>query len=162
MAAISTSGVSANASVWRSEKSSARRYTPSMPAWKRSSTWLRAAGAAAARVRWPPRKRPHSAGVSVSETAADTTIAATRVIANSCMNMPATPPANSSGMNTATSEAVIETMVKPISRAPVSVACLRSMPSSMCRMMFSITTMASSTTKPIAITSASRVRLLSV
>ena len=162
MAAISASGVSAKASTWRSEKSSARRYAASMAAWKRSSTWLRAGPALAARARWPPRKRPHSAGVSVRETAADTTIAATRVTANSCMNMPVMPPANSSGMNTATSEAVIETMVKPISRAPARVACMRVMPSSMWRMMFSITTIASSTTKPIAITSASRVRLLSV
>ena len=131
-----------------------------MPAWKRSSA--RPSRDGPARWSWPLRKRPHSAGVSVSETSADITIADTRVTAKSCMNMPVMPPANSSGMNTAMSEAVIETMVKPISLAPASVASIRVMPASMWRMMFSITTIASSTTKPIAITSASRVRLFSV
>ncbi len=108
------------------------------------------------------RKRLHSAGVSVSEMIIETTMAATRVTVNSRKNAPIMPSANSSGMNTATSEAVIETMVKPISRAPVRAACMRGMPSSRWRMMFSITTIASSTTKPIAITSASRLRLFRV
>ncbi|KAG1079682.1 hypothetical protein G6F40_016206 [Rhizopus arrhizus] len=88
-------------------------------------------------------------------------MAATRVTVNSRKNAPIMPLANSSGMNTATSEAVIETMVKPISRAPVSAACMRGMPSSRWRMMFSITTIASSTTKPVATTSAISERLSS-
>ena len=51
-------------------------------------------------------------------------------------------------MNTAASEIVIDTMVKPISLAPSSAACMRGLPISMCRTMFSSMTMASSTTKP--------------
>ena len=55
---------------------------------------------------------------------------------------------NSTGMNTAASESVIDTMVNPISFAPSSVACIRGLPISMCRVMFSSITIASSTTKP--------------
>ena len=40
------------------------------------------------------------------------------VTANSRKIRPTTPPMNSTGMNTATSETVIDNMVKPISRAP--------------------------------------------
>ena len=50
-------------------------------------------------------------------------------------------------------------MVKPISRAPFSAAWNGFMPFSTCRAMFSITTMASSTTKPLAMVSAIMVRL---
>lgn len=59
------------------------------------------------------------------------------------------PPMKSTGMKTATSEAVIDTIVKPISRVPSSVACNRGLPISIWRVMFSSTTMASSTTKPM-------------
>ena len=55
---------------------------------------------------------------------------------------------NSTGMNTAASEIVIETIVKPISREPSSAACSGDLPISMCRTMFSSITIASSTTKP--------------
>ena len=65
------------------------------------------------------------------------------------------PGMNSTGMNTATSETVIEMTVKPISRVPSSAACMRDLPISMWRWMFSSTTMASSTTKPTASVSAS-------
>ena len=63
-------------------------------------------------------------------------------------------------MNTAISENVIETMVKPISRAPLSAASNGRMPPSMWRTMFSSMTMASSTTKPTDSVSASSVMLL--
>ena len=43
------------------------------------------------------------------------------------------PPISSSGMNTATSEMLMDMMVKPISPAPLSVASMGVMPSSMCR-----------------------------
>ena len=43
------------------------------------------------------------------------------------------PPISSSGMNTAISEQLIETMVKPISPAPFSAASIGFMPSSMWR-----------------------------
>jgi hypothetical protein len=68
---------------------------------------------------------------------------------------------NSSGMNTAISERLIDSTVKPTSRAPRSAAAKRSMPSSMWREVFSSTTMASSTTKPVATVSAISDRLLS-
>ena len=51
-------------------------------------------------------------------------------------------------MNTATSDTVIERIVKPISDAPSSAACSGFFPISMWRTMFSSITMASSTTKP--------------
>ena len=55
---------------------------------------------------------------------------------------------NSTGMNTATSDRVIETIVKPTSFEPSSVACIRDLPISRWRVMFSSITIASSTTKP--------------
>jgi hypothetical protein len=66
---------------------------------------------------------------------------------------------NRIGMNTATSEVLIDRTVKPISRAPRSAAAIGDNPSSRYRVMFSSTTMASSTTKPTAIVSAIRDRL---
>ena len=59
------------------------------------------------------------------------------------------PDMNRIGMNTAASERVIETMVNPISRDPVSAAASGFSPCSMWRTIFSSITMASSTTKPI-------------
>ena len=64
------------------------------------------------------RKRAHITGVRVSETKADMTTAAVTVTANSRNSTPTMPPISSSGMNTATREMVIETMVKPISPSP--------------------------------------------
>ena len=58
-------------------------------------------------------------------------------------------------MNTATSDSVIEMIVKPISRDPLSAASNGRMPSSMWRTMFSSITIASSTTKPTASVTAS-------
>ncbi len=69
------------------------------------------------------------------------------------------PPISSTGMNTATSDSVIDTIVKPISFVPSSVACRRDLPISMCRVMFSSTTIASSTTKPTQSVSAISDRL---
>ena len=74
---------------------------------------------------------------------------------------PTMPVMNSSGMNTAISDTVSDTTVKPISRAPSSAACLGVLPFSMLRTMFSIITMASSTTKPVPIVSAIKDRLSS-
>ena len=68
---------------------------------------------------------------------------------------------NSSGISTATSETVSDTSVKPISFAPASAASIGGLPASRWRAMFSIMTMASSTTKPVAIVRAIRLRLLS-
>jgi len=62
-------------------------------------------------------------------------------------------------MNTATSDRLIDSTVKPTSRAPSSTAFMRGMPASMCREMFSSTTTASSTTNPVATVSAISDRL---
>ncbi len=62
-------------------------------------------------------------------------------------------------MNTATSETLIETTVNPTSFAPRRAASRRGIPFSMWREMFSSTTMASSTTKPVAMVSAISDRL---
>ena len=67
---------------------------------------------------------------------------------NSLNSRPTTPPMNSSGVKAATSEMLIESTVKPIWRAPSMVARSGVMPFSRLRKTFSITTMASSTTKP--------------
>ena len=87
-------------------------------------------------------------GVRLSDTTPETRMAAPMVTANSCSNRPRMPPMNSTGMNTAASDSVIEIMVNPISRAPANAACMGGSPISMCRTMFSSITMASSTTKP--------------
>ncbi len=99
-------------------------------------------------------------GVSVSDTTAEIRIATASVTANSRNSLPTTSPMKSSGISTATSEKVSEMMVKAISREPLSAASSGGWPSSMWRAMFSITTIASSTTKPAATTSAISVRLL--
>ena len=100
-------------------------------------------------------------GVSVSETTAEMRMVMASVTANSRNSRPITSCMNSSGMSTATSEMVSETMVKPICPAPCSAACMGGLPISRWRAMFSIITMASSTTKPVAMVSAIRLRLLS-
>ena len=62
--------------------------------------------------------REASIGVSVSEMNPESRIAMLIVMANSKKNRPTMPPMNRIGMNTATSETVIDTTVKPISLAP--------------------------------------------
>ena len=103
----------------------------------------------------------HIIGVVVSEMTSEIITAADSVTANSRNSRPTWPPMKSSGMNTATSETLIESTVKPTSRAPSSAAFMRVMPASMWRLVFSSTTIASSTTKPVATVSAIRLRLLS-
>src|SRR5450432_2857239 len=93
-------------------------------------------------------------GVSVNETNADTTTATDMVMANSRNNRPTIPVMNKSGMKTATSETLSDTTVNPICFAPFSAASNGGSPASMKRTMFSIMTIASSTTKPVEIVSA--------
>ena len=82
-----------------------------------------------------------------------------RVTANSRKRRPMTPPMSRMGMNTASSETVMETMVKPICLAPLSAAWKGGSPASAKRATFSVTTMASSTTKPVEMVSAISDRL---
>jgi hypothetical protein len=65
-------------------------------------------------------------------------------------------------MNTARSDRVIDRTVKPISLAPRSAAWCGGVPCSRCRIMFSMTTIASSTTNPVAMVSAMSDRLLTL
>ncbi|MNS57810.1 hypothetical protein D3C72_907090 [compost metagenome] len=105
------------------------------------------------------RNRAPIMGVSVKDTRPEIKMATEMVMANELNSRPTTPPMKSTGMKTATSEMVIATMVKAISRAPLSAACMRLSPASMWRTMFSSMTIASSTTKPVASVRAIRVRL---
>ena len=86
-------------------------------------------------------------------------MAADKVTANSRNRRPTIPPIIKMGMNTAMSELLIESTVKPISCPPSKAAAKGRIPASRCRFTFSITTMASSTTKPVAIVTAISDRL---
>ena len=99
-------------------------------------------------------RRAHIIGLVVSDTTIDTSTAADNVTANSWNRRPIRPPMNNRGMNTATSEILMDSTVNPTSRAPRNAACIGAMPSSMWRETFSSTTMASSTTNPVEIVNA--------
>ena len=101
----------------------------------------------------------HIIGVVVREMTMEIRIATESVTANSRKSRPTMPPMRRIGMKTATSETLIENTVKAISRAPRRAASSGEAPSSRCRVMFSITTIASSTTKPVAIVRAISDRL---
>ena len=101
----------------------------------------------------------HIIGVVVSETTSEINTATESVTANSRNSRPTMLPISSSGRNTAISDRLIEMTVKPTSRAPRIAACRRVAPASMCRVTFSSTTMASSTTNPVEIVSAISERL---
>ena len=73
---------------------------------------------------WARRKRDAIIGVSVSETTSETNIAIASVTANSRNSRPMMPPIRSSGIRTAINETLIETMVKPISLAPLNAAAI--------------------------------------
>ena len=64
------------------------------------------------------RNRLHSIGVSVTDTTPEIRIAVVIVTANSRNSRPRMPLMNRIGMNTAASDIVIETIVKPISFEP--------------------------------------------
>ena len=66
--------------------------------------------------------RLHIIGVSVSETTPEMSTATMMTTANSCSSRPRMPAMKSTGMNTAASEMVIETIVNEISFEPSSVA----------------------------------------
>ena len=93
-------------------------------------------------------------GVTVNEKIPDIRTATLMVTPNSRKYRPVTPPMNRTGMNTAISDSVIETIVEATSLTPATVACIRGSPRSRWRTTFSITTIASSMTKPTAIVSA--------
>ena len=98
-------------------------------------------------------------GVTVSETTAETTTAITSVTANSWNSSPMMPGMKTIGENTATSDRVIDITVKPICPAPRKAARNGGMPRSTWAWMFSIMTIASSTTKPTEMVIASSEKL---
>ena len=104
-----------------------------------------------------------SAGVRVSATSPEIVIAMTMVRANSLYIAPVIPEMNATGTKTAASDSTIATSAPATWRIALSAACRGGRPSSsMIRSTFSITTIASSTTMPIASTSPKRVRVLIV
>ena len=99
-------------------------------------------------------------GVIVSATTPEMITAPASVKANSRKSAPVSPPVKASGASTAASVSVIATTGPVISFMPTIAASIGDRPSSMWRWMFSTTTIASSTTRPIASTMASSDRRL--
>ena len=143
-------------SEWRSTQRKARSYPRTIASNPRSEVRANHPSFSSFTGR---RRRPAMVGVTVSETIADSATAMLSVTANSRNSRPMIPPMSRMGMKTAISDTVIDTMVKPICLAPSSAASSGFFPSSMRRAMFSVTTMASSTTKPVEMVSAISDRL---
>ena len=101
----------------------------------------------------------HIIGVVVSDTTSEMPIDTESVTANSRKRRPTIPPMKRIGMKTATSDTLMETTVNATSRAPSSAASKGSIPFSIWRETFSRTTIASSTTNPVAMVSAMSERL---
>ena len=99
-------------------------------------------------------------GVRLNAMKAENPTAAATVTPNSPNNRPVSPVMNDTGMNTAMSTSVVAMTAKPISFEPLMDASTAGSPASMRRTMFSSTTMASSTTRPMASTAASKVSVL--
>ena len=98
-------------------------------------------------------------GVRVKDTMAEIMIETAKVIANSLKSLPTTSPMKMSGIRTAIKEIVNEMMVNPICLEPFKAASKALSPCSMYLEIFSIITMASSTTNPVAMVNAIRERL---
>jgi hypothetical protein len=105
------------------------------------------------------RRREHIMGVTVNETTMETATATAGVTANSRSNRPGISPMNKRGMKTAMSDTLIERTVNVISPEPFRDASIGCMPDSRWRIEFSSTTIASSTTNPVAIVRAMSDRL---
>src|SRR5580704_13559012 len=104
-----------------------------------------------ARSRWWPRKIADSAGVNVSALNAEIETENAMVSANWRKRIPVVPGNNATGTNTATSTSDVAITAPATSFIATDAAlCGSVMPSAMCRSTFSITTIASSTTSPVA------------
>jgi hypothetical protein len=101
-----------------------------------------------------------SAGHSVSATSIEIAIAAASTKPNSVNSRPTSPSRNEIGMNTAIRVSEVAITAKVTWRDPSTPAISGDSPSSIRRWMFSSTTIASSTTMPIARISASKVSTL--
>ena len=103
-----------------------------------------------------------SAGLRVSELNAEISVLTAIVTANWRKNWPVTPPMNAAGTNTADRTSAIAITGPVTSSMARRAASFGSSPRSSQRSTFSTTTIASSTTIPIANTSPNSVRLLMV
>ncbi len=101
-----------------------------------------------------------STGVSVSETKAEISTAPATTIPNSRKSRPVNPLRKITGMKTMARVNEVEITANRISRVPAKAAFHRSIPCSIFLKMFSVTTIPSSTTSPVASTIASRVSTL--
>ena len=90
-----------------------------------------------------------SSGVSVNDTSSENSVAHTITRPNSRMYSPMIPDMNAIGANTTTSTSVIATAAPPISARPAMAASSGGLPISRWRVMFSMTTIESSTRMPI-------------
>jgi len=104
----------------------------------------------------------HIIGVKVKDTIAEMTIVTPRVMANSPNRRPTTSPMNNNGIKTAIREYTQRAtrIVNATCADPLSAACKGLSPAQVYLAIFSIITIASSTTKPVAMVSAINDRLL--
>ena len=100
----------------------------------------------------------HNDGVNVSATNPEIVTDITMVTANCLYISPLKPPINATGINTAPRTKIIAIKAPVTSRIAIKAASLGDFPISICRSMFSITIIASSTTIPMARTSPKSVR----
>ena len=98
-----------------------------------------------------------SIGESVRATKPEKPTEMASVTLNSANSLPVSPGMKVTGTNTASSTSVVAITAKPTCRVPRKLATSGLSPCSMRRWMFSSTTMASSTTRPMASTKASSV-----
>ena len=99
-------------------------------------------------------------GVNERETNADINTAPATTTPNSRNNLPTKPSKNMMGKNTTAKVIEVESTAKKISFEPLIAASRGLIPSSIFLKIFSVTTMPSSTTKPVASTIANRVNIL--
>ena len=105
-------------------------------------------------------KSTFNTGVIVNETNADINTAAATVIPNSLNKLPTKPCKKITGKNTTASVIEVDITAKNISLLPSSAALLIGKPNSSFLNIFSVTTIPSSTTSPVASTIPSRVNTL--
>jgi hypothetical protein len=96
----------------------------------------------------------------VSDTRADINTAAARVTPNSLNNLPINPSRKITGKKTMASVIEVDITAKNISLLPSTAACRMGIPFSNLLKMFSVTTIPSSTTRPVANTIPSKVNTL--
>src|SRR4051794_25915598 len=96
----------------------------------------------------------------VSDTNADINTALASTTPNSLNNLPTNPSRNITGKNTIASVVEVDITAKKISLLPSNAAFLIGNPCSSLRNIFSVTTIPSSTTKPVPSTIPSNVKML--